>query len=60
MSSTAMTVLGAVAMAITAALGFGDLPAVFGEWEPTARFCLTVSGGALSFALGKSNPGNDY
>jgi len=59
MSSTTMTILGAIAASITAALGFGDLAAVFGDSEPVARFAMTIVGSGLSFALGKSNPGND-
>lgn len=60
MSSTTLTILGAVAASITAALGFGDLQAVFGAGEPIARFVLTIGGAGLSFALGKTNPGNGY
>jgi hypothetical protein len=53
-----MTVLGSISAAITVALGFGDLAAVFGESEPIVRFALTTIGGALGFALDKTNPGN--
>jgi hypothetical protein len=57
-SGQTMTILGALSASITAALGFGDLVAVFGEYEPVARFCMVFLGGGLGFALGQSNPGN--
>lgn len=57
MSATAMTILGAITAATTAALGFADLPAVFGSWEPAARFAMTTIGTALSYVVGYTHPG---
>lgn len=60
MSSTTLTILGGISAALTAAVGFGDLQAVFGASEPIARFAMTFVGAGLAFVLGKTNPGNDY
>lgn len=60
MSSTALTIIGALSAALTAALGFGDLVAVFGAAEPVARFAMTIAAAGSAFVLGKTNPGNDY
>ena len=57
MSSTVMTVLGVLNAALIQAIGFGDLNAVFGAWEPVARFVMTVGAGGLAAAVGKSHPG---
>lgn len=59
MSGQTMTILGALSASITAALGFGDLVAVFGEYEPVARFFLVATGGGLGYFLGQSNPGSN-
>lgn len=58
MSSTTMTILGAISASLTAALGFGDLAAVFGAAEPVARFAMTIVAAGTAFVLGKTNPGD--
>lgn len=46
-----MLLLGALNASILSAVGFGDLIAVFGNYEPVARFVMVVAGSGIGFLL---------